>query len=45
MTATFAFSALAVIAAADRNWKVTVPAELSRSILAMALFVKPTSND
>ena len=41
MAATFAFTALSVIPAADRNWKVTVPAELSRSILAMALFVKP----
>ena len=41
MAATIVFSALSVIFAADRSWKVTVPAELNRSILAMALFVMP----
>jgi len=41
MATIVAFSALFVIPADDRSWKVMVPAELNRSILAMALFVKP----
>ena len=41
MAATVAFSALSVIPAAGHNWKVTVPAALSRSILVVALSVKP----
>ena len=34
---------MSVIPAADRSWKATVPAELNRSILAMALLINPPS--